>query len=166
MSGLKSLMGFILVGAVTLAVCLRLGANNSQPQANPILINTCLITTNVSRLVNFYENVLGMKAQWSGERYADPHGCWRTCNFFCRCARDIYSWFRGCRAQQERDPRIQGDRRGPRICETPAAGNDLGQEADHSAVGHAFSVLPRPGWQPRRLLYAEKDAVGARAQLD
>jgi catechol 2,3-dioxygenase-like lactoylglutathione lyase family enzyme len=71
MSGLKSLIGFILVGAVTLAVCLRLGANNSQPQANPILINTCLITTNVSRLVNFYENVLGMKAQWSGERYAE-----------------------------------------------------------------------------------------------
>jgi catechol 2,3-dioxygenase-like lactoylglutathione lyase family enzyme len=63
-------MGLILVGAVSLVVCLRLGANNSQPQPNPILINTCLITTNVSRLVNFYEKVLGMKAQWS-EQYAE-----------------------------------------------------------------------------------------------
>ena len=71
MSGLKSLMGFILVGAATLAVCLCSAANNWQPQANPILINTCLITANVSRLVNFYENILGMKAQWSGERYAE-----------------------------------------------------------------------------------------------
>ena len=68
MNGLKSLMGFILVGALTLAVCLRLAANNSQPQANPILVNTCLITTNVSRLVNFYESVLSMKALWSGEQ--------------------------------------------------------------------------------------------------
>jgi len=36
-------------------------------------MNTCLITTNVSRLVNFYENVLGIKAQWSGDKYAEFH---------------------------------------------------------------------------------------------
>lgn len=71
MNSLKSLMGPIFVGAVALAVCSRLDANNSQPQPNPILINTCLITTNVSRLVNFYGNVLGLKAQWSGEQYAE-----------------------------------------------------------------------------------------------
>ena len=70
MSGLK-LLGFILVGALTLAIGLRLGASDSQPHPNPILTNTCLITTNVSRLVNFYENVLGMKAHWSGEQYAE-----------------------------------------------------------------------------------------------
>jgi len=64
-------MRLILVGTIALAVCLGLGANNSRPQPNPILMNTCLITTNVSRLVNFYENVLGMKAQWSGEQYAE-----------------------------------------------------------------------------------------------
>jgi catechol 2,3-dioxygenase-like lactoylglutathione lyase family enzyme len=71
MSDLKLLLGFILVGALTLAVGLRRGANDSQPQPNPILTNTCLITTKVSRLVNFYENVLGMKAQWSGDQYAE-----------------------------------------------------------------------------------------------
>lgn len=71
MSGLKLLIGFILVGALTSAVCLRLGADDSQAQPHPILTNTCLITTDVRRLVNFYENVLDMKAQWSGEQYAE-----------------------------------------------------------------------------------------------
>src|SRR6516165_4516495 len=71
MNGLKSLICLIVLGAAALVVCLRLGANNPQPQTNPILINTCLITTDVSRLVNFYQNVLGMKAQWSGEQYAE-----------------------------------------------------------------------------------------------
>jgi len=71
MNGLKSLICLIALGAAALVVCLRLGANNPQP--NPILTNTCLITANVSRLVNFYENVLGMKARWSGEQYAEFH---------------------------------------------------------------------------------------------
>ena len=73
MNGLKSLICLIVLGVAALVVCLRLGANNPQTQPNPILINTCLITTNISRLVNFYENVLGMKARWSGEHYAEFH---------------------------------------------------------------------------------------------
>jgi len=73
MNGLKSLICLIVLGATASVVCLRLGANDPQSQPNPILINTCLITTNVSRLVNFYENVLGMKARWSGEQYAEFH---------------------------------------------------------------------------------------------
>lgn len=71
MRGLKLLMAFIPIGALTLAAGLRLGANDPQPQPTPILTNVCLITTNVSRLVNFYEEVLGIKAQWSGEQYAE-----------------------------------------------------------------------------------------------
>jgi catechol 2,3-dioxygenase-like lactoylglutathione lyase family enzyme len=73
MNGLKPLICLIVLGAAALVVCLRLGANNPQPPPNPILINTCLITTNVSRLVNFCENALGMKARWSGEQYAEIH---------------------------------------------------------------------------------------------
>jgi len=69
MNGLKSLMGLVLIGALALVLCFRLRADNSQP--TPVLINTCLITTNVNQLVNFYENVLGMKAQWSGAQYAE-----------------------------------------------------------------------------------------------
>jgi len=70
-NSLKSAIGLILVAGVALLACSKLGANNSQRQGNPVLINTCLITTNVSRLVNFYENVLRQKAQWSGEQYAE-----------------------------------------------------------------------------------------------
>ena len=73
MNSLKSAIGLILVAGVALMACSMLGANNSQRQGSPVLINTCLITTNVSRLVNFYENVLGMKARWSGEQYAEFH---------------------------------------------------------------------------------------------
>ena len=46
---------------------------NSKPEANPTLINTCLITPNVNQLVNFYEGVLGIRAQRSGEQYAEFH---------------------------------------------------------------------------------------------
>lgn len=71
MSYVKLMVAFIPASALTLALCVRLGATDSQAQTNPILTNVCLITANVSRLVNFYENVLGMKAQWSGEQYAE-----------------------------------------------------------------------------------------------
>ena len=46
---------------------------NPKPEASPTLINTCLITPNVNQLVNFYEGVLGMRAQRSGEQYAEFH---------------------------------------------------------------------------------------------
>jgi catechol 2,3-dioxygenase-like lactoylglutathione lyase family enzyme len=35
------------------------------------LVNTCLITSNVRQLAEFYEPVLGLKAKWSGEEYAE-----------------------------------------------------------------------------------------------
>jgi catechol 2,3-dioxygenase-like lactoylglutathione lyase family enzyme len=39
----------------------------------PRLINTCLITDNVEQLVRFYEAVLALKAERSGEVYAEFH---------------------------------------------------------------------------------------------
>ena len=69
----KPLMGLIFAVCIALVICCRLVADNSQPQSSPALINTCLITSNISRLVNFYQNVLGIKAQWSGEQYAEFH---------------------------------------------------------------------------------------------
>ena len=35
------------------------------------LVNTCLITTDVQRLVRFYEPVVGIKPVWSGQDYAE-----------------------------------------------------------------------------------------------
>ena len=43
------------------------------PTISPVLINTCLITSNVDRLVAFYEPVLQVKAERSGADYAEFH---------------------------------------------------------------------------------------------
>jgi catechol 2,3-dioxygenase-like lactoylglutathione lyase family enzyme len=43
------------------------------PPPAPQLIRTCLITTNVNQLVEFYESVLNLKAKRSGEDYAEFH---------------------------------------------------------------------------------------------
>jgi catechol 2,3-dioxygenase-like lactoylglutathione lyase family enzyme len=37
----------------------------------PALMHTCLITSEVKRLVEFYEPVLNLKAKWSGPDYAE-----------------------------------------------------------------------------------------------
>ncbi|MGC1491661.1 MAG: VOC family protein [Candidatus Acidiferrum sp.] len=71
MNGSKSLFWFLVILAELLAPGLHTDANNSQPQTNPVLMNTCLITTNVGQLANFYEGVLGIKPQRSGEDYAE-----------------------------------------------------------------------------------------------
>jgi uncharacterized glyoxalase superfamily protein PhnB len=42
-----------------------------DPAPIPTLINTCLITNNVKRLVDFYEPILAVKAKWSGRDYAE-----------------------------------------------------------------------------------------------
>lgn len=47
-------------------------ANNSPDGGHiPRLVNTCLITNSVKRLVEFYEPILGLKAKRSGEDYAE-----------------------------------------------------------------------------------------------
>jgi uncharacterized glyoxalase superfamily protein PhnB len=43
----------------------------SDPTHLPILMNTCLITNNVKRLVDFYEPILAVRAKWSGKDYAE-----------------------------------------------------------------------------------------------
>lgn len=44
---------------------------DSSANPNPRLINVCLITEDVRRLVDFYEPVLQRKAAWSGGDYAE-----------------------------------------------------------------------------------------------
>ena len=65
------------------AAMLLLAANPLQPSAqsaheeaaghssHPALVNTCVITEDVKRLVAFYEPVLRQKAKWSGDDYAE-----------------------------------------------------------------------------------------------
>jgi uncharacterized glyoxalase superfamily protein PhnB len=47
---------------------------NSHPQDTgqiPTLGNVCVISNNIKQLVAFYESILGKKAKWSGEVYAE-----------------------------------------------------------------------------------------------
>jgi catechol 2,3-dioxygenase-like lactoylglutathione lyase family enzyme len=51
-----------------------LHGTEGQPRENariPTLMHTCLISNDVRRLVGFYEPILGQKAKWSGEDYAE-----------------------------------------------------------------------------------------------
>jgi catechol 2,3-dioxygenase-like lactoylglutathione lyase family enzyme len=42
-----------------------------DPGSGPKLVNTCLITNDVNRLVEFYEPILALKAKRTGEDYAE-----------------------------------------------------------------------------------------------
>lgn len=51
-----------------------LGQSQDQPSqrdSHPVLVNACVITDNVKRLVEFYEPILAAKAKWSGGDYAE-----------------------------------------------------------------------------------------------
>jgi len=67
------LAGFLGVIVGTLSGDVLLGVGRPTPPATPTLINTCLITANVDRLLSFYESVLQMKAERIGEQYAEFH---------------------------------------------------------------------------------------------
>lgn len=45
--------------------------SGSVPAQTPVLINTCIISSDIKELVAFYEQVLGTKAKWSGDSYAE-----------------------------------------------------------------------------------------------
>jgi catechol 2,3-dioxygenase-like lactoylglutathione lyase family enzyme len=54
------------------------------------LVNTCLITSNVRLLAEFYEPVLGLKAKWSGKDYAEFHTGVGVLAFFSFAAQEKY----------------------------------------------------------------------------
>jgi catechol 2,3-dioxygenase-like lactoylglutathione lyase family enzyme len=64
----------ISMSALLALNALSIQTAQAQPEASeprPALINTCLITADVKKLVTFYESVLQQKAQWSGVDYAE-----------------------------------------------------------------------------------------------
>ena len=69
---------YLIVSAVFLfvAALLTLHAqsakdNSSEASIRPVLVNTCMVTESVRRLVEFYEPILQQKAKWSGDDYAE-----------------------------------------------------------------------------------------------
>lgn len=62
----------------------------STPGDPPALINTCLITSNVDRLIAFYEPVLQLKAIRSGADYAEFHTAGGVLAIFSAKAQQAY----------------------------------------------------------------------------
>jgi catechol 2,3-dioxygenase-like lactoylglutathione lyase family enzyme len=65
-----------IVGAMSLAFatpCLihPQSMDEGSRREIPVLQNTCLISADVRRLVEFYEPILNRKANWSGQDYAE-----------------------------------------------------------------------------------------------
>ena len=73
MMRIKYLAWFAAVSAGAFFTRVQLHAGQAAPSASPRLINICLITANVDRLVSFYESVLQMKAEKTGDEYAEFH---------------------------------------------------------------------------------------------
>ena len=81
----------------TLAIAMAAGAAMNSPVAHgpelsqaPVLENTCLITTDVRRMVDFYEPVLQQKAKWSGRDYAEFATAAGTLAIFSADAQEKY----------------------------------------------------------------------------
>jgi hypothetical protein len=147
------------VAAGVLLGCLHLGADSSRPQSNPIL---SLITTNVNRLVNFYGGVLAMKAQRSGDQYAECRTGVGVLTIFSADAQEKYIPGSALPATRVRSLEFKVADVDHEYARLQPFDYDLGQETDNPAMGHTFGILPRSGWQPRKLLYAGEDPVAAR----
>jgi catechol 2,3-dioxygenase-like lactoylglutathione lyase family enzyme len=78
---LKTIIGIhasLIVSAMFLLSAARLPLHaqgpkgkSSAPSIRPVLVNTCVVTDNIERLVEFYESVLAQKAKRSGDDYAE-----------------------------------------------------------------------------------------------
>lgn len=64
-------VGLAVLGAGWFPSSQTIDSDPPNPSGIPRLVNTCVITNNVKRLVEFYEPVLGLKAKWSGKEYAE-----------------------------------------------------------------------------------------------
>ena len=86
--------------------------NNPRADSGPRLINTCLITENLNRLVEFYEPVLELKARRAGPDYAEFHTGVGVLAVFSAAAQEKYiSWLGRGGEEQERNIAVQGLRR-------------------------------------------------------
>ena len=73
----------------------------------PTLVNTCLITNNVNQLVEFYEDILAIKAKRTGEDYAEfPTGVGVLAIFSESAQEKIHSRLSWSSEEQERGPGI------------------------------------------------------------
>jgi uncharacterized glyoxalase superfamily protein PhnB len=70
----RAAMLTVIVMMIGVASAMNAQSADSSTHARrqgPVLENTCLITADVKRLVDFYEPILQQKAKWSGSDYAE-----------------------------------------------------------------------------------------------
>ena len=120
------------------------GTDRDAPDSGtPALAHTCLITKDVKRLVGFYEPVLGMKAVWSGETYAEFRTGGAVLAIFSAEAQEKYiPGSAEAGTKQGRDSGVQGWRCRSRVRKTSKPGKSMGQAAYHAAVGDTVHLLP------------------------
>ncbi len=61
----------VVLAVFVIAWIARAADKAPNPGGSPTLVNTCLITKDVNRLVQFYEPILALKAKRTGEDYAE-----------------------------------------------------------------------------------------------
>ena len=86
-------LAIAVVGAITSwSVNLRRVDNHPPSGASgvPKLMHACLITNNVNRLIQFYEPILALKAQRSGEDYAEFRTGMGVLALFSEAAQEKY----------------------------------------------------------------------------
>ena len=118
--------------------------DNNPPDLSriPRLVNTCLITNDVKRLVEFYEPILVVKAKRSGEDYAELSTGVGVLAIFSEEAQEKYiPGSTEAAKEQEHGPGIQGRRCRSRVPETAEPGENLGQATHHTAMGDSFYLL-------------------------
>lgn len=66
-----TIAGAIFLGFAPPCLIHLQSTNESSRHDVPVLQNTCLISADVRRLVEFYELIMDRKANWSGQDYAE-----------------------------------------------------------------------------------------------
>ena len=69
----KSSYGIMILFALLSGAAFRAAGSHAQPSdtPKPVLVNTCLITSRFTQLVDFYERTLGISPQISNGNYAE-----------------------------------------------------------------------------------------------
>lgn len=62
---------FLIAAPLSQVHARPVSSNSFGSNLHPVLVNSCVITDSVKRLVEFYEPVLQQKAKWSGNDYAE-----------------------------------------------------------------------------------------------
>ncbi len=118
-----------------------------------------MITDDLERVVQFYEQVTGIEAVRSTPVFAELKMPSCTLAFGHADNSAVRGGLRACCGQPQSDRRVPRRRRRQRVRAAQAAGHRVGTEADHHALGKPLHLVPRSRRQPRQLPACRKATV-------